>query len=92
MSRNPVFVQALADTAQRPVEVSAEREATALGAGLLAGVATGTWPDLADAVGAVESRAGSTRVEPRQPVDRGRFADARERAGNWIPELSALDL
>ena len=49
MSANAVAVQALADAVDRPVEVSHQREATALGAGFLAGVAVGTWPDLAAA-------------------------------------------
>ncbi len=89
MSANPVFVQALADATQRPVDVSAEREATALGAGLLAGVATGTWPTLEDAVSA---RRPPTTVEPHRMLDRGRFAEARSRAGGWVPSLSALDL
>lgn len=89
MSRNEVFVQALASAAQRPVEVSAEREATALGAGLLAGVAVGTWTDLADAAG---SRPDPTTVDPGAPLDRERFVEARRRAGGWIPELSGLDL
>src|SRR6185503_9528954 len=43
MSRNPTFVQALADATQRPVEVSPVVEATARGAALLAGLADGTW-------------------------------------------------
>ena len=43
MSANAVFVQALADATQRPVEVSPEREATTLGAAFLAGLAVGTW-------------------------------------------------
>ena len=43
MSTNAVFVQALADATQLPVEVSPEREATTLGAGFLAGLAVGTW-------------------------------------------------
>lgn len=89
MSRNEVFVQALASASQRPVEVSAEREATALGAGLLAGVAVGTWADLEEAA---RSRPDPTTVEPGAPLDRERFADARRRAGGWIPELSGLDL
>src|SRR5690606_7958198 len=41
MSANPTFVQALADAAQRPVEVSPVLEATARGAALLAGLAMG---------------------------------------------------
>lgn len=89
MSRNEVFVRALASAAQRPVEVSAEREATALGAGLLAGVAVGTWTDLADAA---RSRPDPAVVEPGDPLDRERFLEARRRAGGWIPELSGLDL
>jgi glycerol kinase len=41
MTDNPTFVQALANATQRPVEISRVREATALGAALLAGVAVG---------------------------------------------------
>src|SRR5690606_20861785 len=43
MSRNATFVQALADAARRPVEVSPVTEATALGAAFLAGLEVGTW-------------------------------------------------
>ncbi len=89
MSRNDVFVDALAAASQRPVEVSAEREATALGAGLLAGVAIGTWDDLDDAAA---SRPAPSIVAPGAPLDRERFVEARARAGGWIPELSGLDL
>ena len=92
MSRNAVFVQALADATQRPVDVSVEREATALGAGLLAGVAAGTWPDLASTAAVVDSLGHAAVVEPGAPLDRRQFAEARERAGNWIPALSDLDL
>ena len=49
MSANPTFTQALADATGRPVEVSPVVEATTLGAGFLAGLATGTWGDMADA-------------------------------------------
>ena len=45
MSANPTFTQALADATGRPVEVSPVVEATTLGAGFLAGLATGTWGD-----------------------------------------------
>ncbi|MFN5779781.1 MAG: FGGY family carbohydrate kinase, partial [Novosphingobium sp.] len=41
MSRNPTFVQALADAAQRPVETAPVSDATTLGAGYLAGLAAG---------------------------------------------------
>ena len=48
MSANSVFVQALADACDRPVEVSRHLEATTLGAGLLAGLATGMWEGVDD--------------------------------------------
>ena len=43
MSDNDVFVQALADATGRPIEISPVLEATTLGAGLLAGLALGTY-------------------------------------------------
>ena len=43
---NGFLMQLQADLARVPVEVAAEREATALGAALLAGLAVGTWPGL----------------------------------------------
>ncbi len=89
MSRNRAFVQALADLAGRPVEVAGVTEATALGAAHLAGTAVGTWPDLASAVA---TRPPGWAVEPLCTRDRAPFAEARRRAGGWIPELSALDL
>jgi glycerol kinase len=42
-SANGFLMQFLADVLQLPVDVAAEREATALGAAALAGVATGRW-------------------------------------------------
>jgi len=89
MSANRVVVQALADATGRPVEVSAQREATALGAGFLAGVAVDTWPGLA---AAAATRPAGRRVDPSGHLDRDRFADAVGRARGWIPELSALSL
>ena len=88
MSANPTFVQALADASGKPVEVSPVVEATTLGAGLLAGLATGVWSGL-------DEIAGSWRpakvVDPGEPLDRTRWAMAVERASGWIPELSSLD-
>ena len=43
---NGFLMQLQADLARVPVEVAAEREATALGAASLAGLAVGTWPGL----------------------------------------------
>ena len=48
MSANPTFVQALADATQRPVEIAPVTEATTLGAGFLAGLATGAWDSFDD--------------------------------------------
>jgi glycerol kinase len=88
MSRNPTFVQALADASGKPVEVSPVVEATTLGAGFLAGVASGVWPDLA---ATSEQWQPNAVVEPGARPDRARWAEAVSRASAWIPELSALD-
>ena len=88
MSANTVFVQALADASQRPVEVSPVLEATTLGAAYLAGLATGVWADEAE----IAARwAPKAVVEPKRRSDRARWLAARDRAAKWIPELSALD-
>lgn len=89
MSANRVVLQALADATQRPVLASAHREATAIGAGFLAGVAAGTWTDLAEATSTLPD---TDRVEPAGALDRDRFADAVARSAAWIPELTGLDL
>jgi glycerol kinase len=88
MSQNPTFVQALANATGRPVEVSPTVDATTLGAGFLAGVATGMWRDLPEAVSAWSS---AVTVEPTGSFDRERWAEAVRRTQEWIPELSALD-
>jgi glycerol kinase len=49
MSKNPVFVQSLADSTARTIEVSPVTEATTLGAAFLAGTALGLWPSLSAA-------------------------------------------
>ncbi len=88
MSANWVFVQALADAAQRPVELSPVPEATTLGAAFLAGLALGTWADEAELAATWSPRA---IVTPKRRPDRARWRDACERARRWMPELSALD-
>jgi len=88
MSANPTFVQALADATGRPVEVSPVVEATTVGAGILAGVAVGTWSGAEEAAAGWSPRAV---VEPGPPLDRERWRDALTRASAWIPDLSALD-
>ncbi|MBA2326844.1 MAG: glycerol kinase [Actinobacteria bacterium] len=90
MTDNPTFVQLLADASRRTVEVSPVREATALGAAFLAGLATGAWDSEDDLAGTWAPR---QRVEPRpgHELDRDRWRDACRRAERWIPELSAVD-
>jgi glycerol kinase len=88
MAANHTFVQALADAAQRPVEVSPELEATTRGAGFLAGLALNTWSS-DDEVMATWKPARV--VDPTGTMDRERWREACRRASAWIPELSSLD-
>jgi glycerol kinase len=89
MSANPTFVQLVADATQLPVEIAPVREATALGAAFAAGLAVGVWAD-DDAVAATWAPAG--QVHPGTPPDRDRWRAAVNRARDWIPELSAIEL
>lgn len=88
MSANRVFVQALADACGRPVEVSPELEATTLGAGYLAGLATGMWSGTDEIAEAWSPR---LVVEPsgRDP-GREQWRTAVERAARWYPDLSGI--
>jgi glycerol kinase len=92
MSRNRTFVQALADATGRQVAVSPISEATTLGAGYLAGLATGTWTSLDEIA---DLWRPLSVVEPRTDTDRARqrakWAESVTRASGWIPELSSLD-
>ncbi|MHB8457512.1 MAG: FGGY family carbohydrate kinase, partial [Acidimicrobiales bacterium] len=88
MSRNRVFVQALADATGRSIAVSSVTEATAVGAAFLAGVSTGLWPDLGSAASHLSPQAV---IEPRKRVDRDQWLSARARAEKSVPELSSLD-
>lgn len=90
MSKNPTFVQALADASGRPVRVSPLAEATTLGAGFLAGVAAGQWSQLSEAVASIS---GASVVEPlgAPGVSRQQWSEAVSRTTSWIPDLSALD-
>jgi glycerol kinase len=90
MSANPVFVQALADAAERPVEVSPVLEATTLGAAFLAGLAVGVWADM-DEVAATWAPARVVEPRRRASAAREQWREARARAREWVPELSAID-
>lgn len=92
MSDNDVFIQELADAIGRPVEVSADREATTRGAGYLAGLARGIWKDL-DAI--ADEWSPRQRVAPQldgpSVIDRRRrWWEARSRAEGTIPDLSGI--
>jgi glycerol kinase len=91
MSANPVLAQAIADSCQRPIELSAYADATTVGAGYLAGLAAGVWASPRQAADTVRPRA---TVEPRDgdlAGRRERWQEAVRRSTKWIPELSALD-
>ena len=90
MSANPVFVQALADLAGLPVEVSPVTDATTRGAAFLAGLAVGVWNDISDAA---DLWSPSHVVAPSsdRSADRSRWSRSIERSRSWIPELSSLD-
>src|SRR5262249_39113437 len=62
MARNAWFLQRQADTLGIPVVQSATSEATALGAGYLAGLSAGVWPDV-EALRKLSS--GATTFTPR---------------------------
>ena len=92
MSENAVFVEALADAIGRPVEVSPVLEATTLGAGLLAGLAVGTYASTEELAGTFSPR---RTVEPRsgdadRAAARERWLAARAKAEATIPELSGI--
>lgn len=92
MSRNPTFIQALADATGRPISVSPVTEATTVGAAYLAGLAVGTWSNLAE----IESLwSPHTTVDPQPNYDRlavrAQWERAVTRAAGWITELSSLD-
>ncbi len=92
MSDNFVFVEALADTIGRPVEISPVLEATALGVGLLAGLAVGTYASTDELAATFSPR---RTVEPRlddagRDAQRERWLAARAKAEATIPELSGI--
>jgi glycerol kinase len=92
MSSNATFIQSLANFAGRPVEVAPVTECTTLGAAYMAGMALGMWRDEKEVSEMWEPRlviephlTDSTRFTLRE-----RWLEARKRAGQTIPELSAV--
>lgn len=90
MSRNPTFVQALADATGRPVRVSQMTEATTLGAGFLAGTVVGQWSHLQLAC-ATLNWAATVHPLGEPGVSRQQWSEAVSRSRSWIPDLSSLD-
>lgn len=88
MTDNNTFVQALADAAQKPVELSPMREATSRGAALMAGLAVGHHRSVDDLAHTWKPR---VRVEPQRVLDRERWRAAITRSRDWLPELSGID-
>jgi glycerol kinase len=92
MSENPTFVQALADSTGRPIEVSPVAESTTIGAAFVAGLGVGLFGSMSDLdelwrpARVVEPSSGRNR-----DALRARWHEAVARAGGWIPELSALE-
>jgi glycerol kinase len=82
MSDNAVFVSALADATGRPIEVSPLTESTTLGAGLLAGLAVGTYGSADELVATFRPR---RTVDPAssatdRAASRERWLEARAKA------------
>jgi glycerol kinase len=92
MSRNPSFVQALANTTGTPIAVSPVAEATTLGAAYLAGLAISTWSG-PDEIAELWSPMATVDPDPGfdREAERAQWHHAVTRAAGWIPELSALD-
>ena len=88
MSRNPTFVQALANATGRNIEISPITEATTLGAAFLAGVGVSFWSSLDQATSTWKP---SHTVAPDRQLDRAQWHEAISRARKWIPALSSLD-
>ena len=92
MTANTVFVGALADAIGRPVEVSPLLEATALGAGLLAGLAVGTYGSTDELAHAFAPRqvVDPSNDEATREAARVRWIAARKKAEGTIPDLSGI--
>jgi glycerol kinase len=82
MARNAWFLQCQADVLGLPVLQTAQSEATALGAAMLAGWRAGVWPDL----GALRKLTGEARrFEPALPE-----AERRRRHERWRRAVRAV--
>jgi xylulokinase len=78
-SRSAFWAQMFADICGLPIEVSSAKESGALGVALLAGVATGLWPNLETAIGQTVQTVARYEPDPQaQPEYEGWFSLFRE--------------
>lgn len=87
MSRNKVFAQALANAAERPIEIANDPEATSLGAAYLAGYATGIWPTLEEIAHLSQP---TQTIEPTAPPTWDRWQAAVTQSLRWEEPLSEI--
>jgi glycerol kinase len=92
MSANETFLRTLADVSGRRVEVAPLTECTTLGAAYMAGIHLGVWRDEADIASNWHPR---QVLEPRigddeRAVLTKRWAEARNRSAQTVPELSTV--
>jgi len=87
MSRNKVFAQALANAAERPIEIAKDPEATSLGAAYLAGYATGIWQSLEEV--ACLSQPAQI-IDPTAPPTWNRWQAATTQSLRWEESLSEI--
>ena len=86
-TRSPLFGQVLADVLERPLEICAESEISALGAAVVAAVAVGAHPNLAAACAAMTGTGRSVHPHP----ERGsRYAALRSVHAQLYPQLRTL--
>ena len=87
MSRNKVFAQALANAAERPIEIAKDPEATSLGAAYLAGYATGIWQSLEE-IASLSPPAQT--IEPAALPTWNRWQAAITQSLRWEESLSEI--
>ena len=80
------MTEALADATQRPVEISPVREATGLGAALLAGITVGHHASVDELATTWKPRA---TIEPAGVLDRDRWREAVKRSRRLSSTTSA---
>ena len=87
MSRNKVFAQALANAAERPIEIAKDPEATSLGAAYLAGYATGIWQSLEEVASLSQP---AQIIDTTAPPTWNRWQAAITQSLRWEESLSEI--